>query len=230
MKSKKAILALGILVTAFLLLQWPMTTRQGINWQVSEIKIPLYLKTLLFLSRNYEMKFYTQQILQDEKEDVAKIKKLYEWTTLHIHPTPQGFEVIDDHPLHIFIRRYGAGDQMADLFSLLCTYAGLSAFYRDFKVNGAAYSLAFIKHKNSWYAFDLSKGIEFIKEDQTWATLPNIQNNDFLLKTFKKNKPLPSKKDYHSILKDFDPEKALSTRNLKQMPLSRLKFFIGLKP
>ncbi|MBI3017315.1 MAG: transglutaminase domain-containing protein [Deltaproteobacteria bacterium] len=203
MKHKKVILILGILISIFFLLQWPTTTRQGVNWEVSELKIPLYFKTLQFFSRHYEMKYYTRQILQNETDDLAKIKKLYSWMQLHIHPTPQGFDVIDDHPLHIFIRRYGTGDQMADLFSLMCTYAGLNASYRDFKTDRKHYSLAFVKYQNSWQAFDLYHHVAFIKKE----TQP-----------------------YDSILKDFNPEQSFRARNLQQMPWPRLKLFLGLKP
>ena len=202
MKHKKAILSLGILISIFLLLQWPTTTRQGVNWEVSELKIPLYFKTLQFFSRHYEMKYYTEQIIQNEQDDLGKIKKLYDWMQTHVHPIPQGFDVIDDHPLHIFIRRYGAGDQMADLFSLMCTYAGFNAFYKDFKTDGKSYSLAFVKYQNSWHVFDLYNNKSFIKKE----TQP-----------------------YHAVLKDFNPQQGFRARNLQQMPWPRLKLFLGLK-
>ncbi len=70
---------------------------------------------------------------------------------------------------------------------------------------------------------------EFIKEDQTWATLQDIQNNHFFLKISQKNIPPLSHEFYHSLLKNFNPEKRMSTRNLQQMPWLRLKLFLGLK-
>src|SRR3989338_2247634 len=202
MGYKKLILILGIGIALFLIFQWPTTTRQGINWGVTDIKIPLYLKTLQFFSRHYEMKFYTQHILQNETDDLAKIKKLYDWMQIHIHRVPKDFDIIDDHPLHIFIRRYGAGDQMADLFSLMCTYAGFNAFYKDFKTDGKSYSLAFVKYQNSWHVFDLYNNKSFIKKE----TQP-----------------------YHAVLKDFNPQQGFRARNLQQMPWPRLKLFLGLK-
>ena len=69
MKYKKTILILGFLTALFVLLQWPTTTRQGVNWEVSELKIPLYLKTLSFVSRHYEMKYAVKQILQNETDE-----------------------------------------------------------------------------------------------------------------------------------------------------------------
>lgn len=230
MRYKKTILVLSVLTLLFCLAQWPTTTRQGINWEVKEIQLPLYFKALQFISRHYEMKYYIQQILQNETNDWAKIKKLHTWMDSHIHPPPKDFDIIDDHPLHIFIRRYGTGDQMVDLFSLLCAYAGFRAFYTDFKSNKGACSLAFVKHKEAWYLFDLFHGIEFIKEDQTWATLQDIQNNHFLLKNSQKNKTSLSREDYYSLLKNFNPDQSSSTRNLQQMPWTRLKLFLGLNP
>ena len=224
MKYKKTILILGFLTALFVLLQWPTTTRQGVNWEVSELKIPLYLKTLSFVSRHYEMKYAVKQILQNETDDLAKITKLYHWVQLHIHPTPPGFDAIDDHPLHIFIRRYGEKDQMDDLFSLMCTYAGLPSFFRIFK--SQRYPLAFVKYINTWYAFDVYRATEFIKEDQAWATLSEIQANHFFLKISQKNRPPLSCEFYSSLLKDFDPEKNFSSRNLQQMPWERLKIFL----
>ncbi|MBI3019120.1 MAG: transglutaminase domain-containing protein, partial [Deltaproteobacteria bacterium] len=215
------------MITIFFLSQWPTTNRQGVNWEVREIKIPLYFKALQFFSRHYEMKHYTHQILQNEQDDLEKIKKLHTWIDLYIHTTPKGFDIIDDHPLHILIRRYGTGDQMADLFSLLCTYAGLKAFYKDFKVDQGACNLAFVQYQETWYAFDFFHGIEFMN-DQMWATLQDIQNNHFILKNSHKNKTTLSQDDYYALLKNFNPNHSFSTRNLQQMPWPRLKLFLGL--
>ena len=230
MKHKKAILSLVILISIFLLLQWPTTTRQGVNFKVTEIKIPLYFKTLQFISRHYEMKHYTEQIIQNKTDDLTKIKILYSWMQTNIHPIPKGFDAIDDHPLHIFIRRYGASDQMDDLFSLMCSYAGLPSFFTIIRINQQRYPLAFVKYKNTWHAFDVYRQTEFIKEDQAWATLQDIQNNHFSLKISQNTIPPMSPEFYYSLLKDFNPETSFSTRNLQQMPWPRLKLFLGLKP
>ena len=72
--------------------------------------------------------------------------------------------VIDDHPFHIIIRGYGVNDQFEDIFTLLCNYAGIDAYYektdfifRDLKIDFCS----FVKIGNHWTVCNLFHGISF---------------------------------------------------------------------
>ncbi|OGQ14440.1 MAG: hypothetical protein A3B70_02235 [Deltaproteobacteria bacterium RIFCSPHIGHO2_02_FULL_40_11] len=204
MKSKLKFLAFGsaLIVLLYTLAQLPTHTKVGINFELHEETLPLYMKATNFLSRHFETKRLALKIIGDLKSPKDKVQAIYEWTTKNIHPTPKGFTIVDDHPLHIAIRGYGEPDQMNDLFSLLCTYAGVDAFFYDFKPK-AAYSLAFVKLDGAWRVFDIPKKIQF----------PNIDT------------PLSRGMTYKNLLDGFQPLPHHLDRNKKQKPIDRLILF-----
>ena len=55
--------------------------------------------------------------------------EIFIWTCENIRKQPDGLPVIDDHVWHIIIRGYGEPDQSSDVFTTLCNYAGIRAFY-----------------------------------------------------------------------------------------------------
>ena len=111
------------------LLWWPATTRQGIDFRQRTILQPLYLKAMDFISRDGHYRLLAREIVQGAATDEARALQIYAWTRDHIRPVPPGLPVVDDHIWHIIIRGYGTDDQVNDVFTTLCAYAGLSAFW-----------------------------------------------------------------------------------------------------
>jgi transglutaminase-like putative cysteine protease len=107
---------------------WPVQTRQGINYEVQEHTIPLYIKLGRFVMRDIEQRRLVRTIVGDMPGSVDAVERLYAWVRARIHAgTPEGLSVIDDHVWHIIVRGYGEADQVADVLATLCTYAGMPA-------------------------------------------------------------------------------------------------------
>ena len=106
----------------------PATTRQGLNFEVSARRTPLYIKAMEFLVRDHEYRRLADEITAGATTDEQRALALFGWTRTHIRPRPGGWPVVDDHILNIIIRGYGEDDQMADVFTTLTTYAGVPAF------------------------------------------------------------------------------------------------------
>ena len=106
----------------------PVSVRQGMNYTLQENRIPLGWKVIHFLSRHHRMQMLTAQIVGKEISEEKKALDVYDWVRANIYRgIPSGLPVVDDHVLDIAIRRYGSEDQIADLFTALCSYAGLEA-------------------------------------------------------------------------------------------------------
>ena len=111
------------------MLNFTVTTQKGVNFKVQTIKIPLYLKALDFFDRHYNYKLITKRIIRDAQNEQDKAMKILEWTYKNIKRQPKELPVIDDHVWHIIVRGYGLNDQFSDVFTTLCNYAGMDAFF-----------------------------------------------------------------------------------------------------
>lgn len=152
-----------LVTAAVCVLNIDVTTRQGINYQWHTIKLPLYLKLLNFFDRHYNYKYLVKLIIADAKIDNEKVMKIFMWTYNNIKETPKGLPVIDDHVWHIIIRGYGVDDQFSDVFTTLCNYAGIDAFYSWVfsKDNTRGIPLSFVRIKESWFVYDPYRGVYF---------------------------------------------------------------------
>lgn len=148
------------------------TTRQGVDFQVSTLQIPLYVKALDFLDRHCHYQWLAQEITRGARSDEARALAVYEWTRRHIRHTPEGASVIDDHILHIIIRGHGLDDQLADVFATLSTYAGVPAFWIICRAphtrSGLVVSFANVDHR--WRVLDVARGFVFRTATGQWAT------------------------------------------------------------
>ena len=75
----KLLLIAIVLPLIIFILNISLTTKQGINYQVREIKIPLYLKILDFMDRHYNYKHTVKNILGNTEDDNAKAIKILNW-------------------------------------------------------------------------------------------------------------------------------------------------------
>ena len=163
-KAVKRLVIAGVAILALVAaLHLPATTKQGVNFQVSTYRIPLYVKVIDFLYRDAKYKLLAREATRGCSTDEEKVLAAFAWTRANIRPTPGGWPAVDDHILHIIIRGYGLEDQMADVFTTLTTYAGVPGFWKPLRVPDASgvLILAFAKIGDRWAVFDVSRGLMF---------------------------------------------------------------------
>ncbi|MDP3703695.1 MAG: transglutaminase-like domain-containing protein [Candidatus Omnitrophota bacterium] len=107
---------------------WPVHSRQGINYEVTQHTLPLSLKLAGFAYRDMEYRHLASALTRGISGDEARVLRLYGWVRAHIAAgNPPGLPVVDDHVWNIIVRGYGDPDQLADVLATLCAYAGIPA-------------------------------------------------------------------------------------------------------
>ena len=228
---KKKLLKLIFLITAFIIiiaiLNIKVNTNQGINYSVSTLKIPLYLKVLDFFDRHYNYKWAVHRIIDDAKTDEEKVLKIFKWTCDNIKKAPDGYPVIDDHVWHIMVRGYGVVDQFSDVFTTLCNYANVDAFYNKIftKDQSSCIFLSFTKIDKRWVVFDPYNGVYFKNNKDELASIEEILTGNWLIENIDSSDI--SHIDYNSYLSNLRQIRntGLSRANI-QSPLNRLKYEI----
>ena len=182
MKKFIVILLVGILlfIGIFMMLNMEVSIKQGVNFQVRSIKMPLYLKVLDFFDRHYNYKNLVREIINDSDSEPQRIIKIFNWTYSNIRRVPESLPIIDDHVWYIIVRGYGTNDQLADVFSTLCNYAGVEAFF-DFiyaEEGKGVMPLAFVKLNNTWKVFDPYNGVYFKDKAGEFAGIKEMKEGD----------------------------------------------------
>lgn len=168
--QKRLIIYIALLTGVVLFLNIPVITKQGMGGSVYTKRIPFYVKLCAFLYRDYQYNDLSREITLGIKNDMDRVIAIYNWVTENIRRVPKDFPVIDDHIWNIIVRRYGCGDQQADVFTILVSYAGYEAFWDKLKIDGIDQQLvlSFVKIDNKWYMFDVYSNKSFVKpEDST---------------------------------------------------------------
>ncbi len=157
------LVVVGVVVGLAFAANLPLTTRQGFNFEVSTHRLPLYLKAFEFLDRDAQYRQLAGEITQGAASDQARVVAVFDWTARRIQPAPDGWPVVDDHILNIIIRGYGLGDQRADVFATLATYAGVPAFWQRVKAPGTedGVILTFVRVDGRWTVADVANGFLF---------------------------------------------------------------------
>lgn len=160
-----------------------VTTRQGVNFQVSIREILLYVKVLDFFHRHYQQEALAKEISQGLSSDQERVLAVFDWTRRNIRETPDGWTVMDDHVLNIIIRGHGLDDQMADVFTTLSTYAGVPAFWRTRTAPGSERKLvlSFAKVEGRWAVFDVANDVIFQNDQGALASVEEIAANPRLV-------------------------------------------------
>jgi len=229
MKKKLIIFIVAVvtLLGLFFVLNIEVTTKQGVNYVLRPVKIPLYLKVLNFFDRHYNYAELAKRIVKDVESDREKVFKIFYWVKENIKEQPDNLPVIDDHVWHIIVRGYGVPDQYSDVFTTLCNYVGVDAFFlwvftKDKKEK---MPLSFVKLDNEWRVFDPYNQIYFnnkegdlisitdIRSGETWVAESSSGSVDVHYRIYLDNIPL---------IKDIGLRRA----NV-QSPLNRLRFEIA---
>lgn len=180
------------LAASFFILNIKVTTEQGVNYEIYALKIPLYLKILDFYDRHYNYKWLVHKIIQGKTTEEEKVMAIFKWTVENIAKQPPELKSIDDHVWHIIIRRYGASDQYSDVFTTLCNYAKIDAFFScPFnKDKTSKIPFAFVKINKRWCIFDPYNGVYFVNRDGNFASVKEMSDGNGLEKNignFKKS-------------------------------------------
>lgn len=163
---RKILIFIAIIAASIIILNIPVTMRQGLNGDVAEKKIPLYVKACGFIYRDYQYGALAKEITSGITGDKDKITAIYEWTVKNIKRHPAGFDIKDDHIWDIIARSYGSSDQQADVFTTLASYAGYEAFWAiaDPKDGKKPLVLSFVSMKGEWYMFDVHNQIPYMSK------------------------------------------------------------------
>lgn len=228
---KKKLLKLLSWIAAFIViavvLNIQVSTRQGINYSVSTLEMPLYLKVLDFFDRHYNYKLVVERIIGEERGEKEKVLKIFEWTHNNIKRIPLGYPVIDDHVWHIIVRGYGVDDQSSDVFTTLCNYAGVDAFYNwvDTENHDRRIALSFVRFNGIWNVFDPYNGVYFKNNKGELAGIEEIVRGNWLIE--KINASDSHDVEYTNYFKNLTSIKdyGLKRPNI-QSPINRLKYEI----
>ena len=179
--TSAAFVVLIIGVAVMLLL--PTTTLQGVNYRVTAYTIPAYVKALDFVQRHYQYRLQVSRICAAKTSEADCTMAIFDWTHEHIPPTPPGWPVIDDHPLHIIIRGHGKDDQIADVFVTLTDYAGVPAFFKFVtdQSHRTLVVLAFASLDGRWVTFDVRNHIAFRNRGGRLASVDELVNDPSLV-------------------------------------------------
>jgi hypothetical protein len=155
--------ALLLVAGGWAILLLPLSTFQGVNYRVTAYRIPAYVKAIDFVHRHYQYQLLVHTICEGKQSDIECVMAIFDWTHRTIPPTPQGWPVVDDHPLHIVIRGHGKSDQIADVFAVLCGYAGVPAFFKRIENprRDGLLVLVFVHLGGKWVPFDVERDVVF---------------------------------------------------------------------
>ena len=238
MIGRKKAWKFGVLLCGFialwLFLNIETSTMQGINYQVRELKIPLYLKISNFLDRHYNYKWLVRRILHDRMEESEKAKAIFHWTATHIKRQPSELDVIDDHVWHIIVRGYGVDGQEDDVCATLFNYAGLKATILTLKGSSRSVpghiSFTAVYFNGAWHLCDTYRHVTFENRKGKWATINEIVSGDWEVRLHKDPDDIKDSLNYENYFRSLDAIdfNALyrGSRQSIQDPVSRLLNFL----
>ena len=145
----------------------------GINYHVSEYKIPLYLKLYNFYGRHLNYDYLVNDIVKNSKSDLERVIIISKWAHNNIKKIPDNIEVIDSHPLTIAKRRLGTKEQFSDLLSVMLVYADIESALWYYK-NDHRNAVTLFKVSGSWSVIDPYYGVIFVNNSKQHASIDEL--------------------------------------------------------
>ena len=147
-------------------------TRQGVDFQLSDKLLPLYVKIIDFIHRHEHYGLLVKEITAGLTTDRERAEAILSWTRKTIRPVPDGFPVVDDHVLDIIVRRYGSPGQVADVFSVLTTYAGVPSYWENVESGPFFGVYAYARIDGRWLLADFQGDGGFTPPPPALAPIP----------------------------------------------------------
>ena len=219
-RASRILVPLAVLAGCWGVLLWPVQTRQGVNYQVTAHRMPLYLKLAGFLYRDMEYRHLAGEVTRGVRDDEAKLLRLYDWVRAHL---TAGIPTMDDHVWNIIIRGYGESDQLADVLATLCAYAGLPAQFVMFGPPGqpSVHALTMAKLHGRWCPIDPYYGVIIRDASGRVASRDEILAHPDLVRRAAPDLAIRGI-EYAALLTWLpDPSSATELRPYRQMPLWR---------
>lgn len=203
-----------------------VTTRQGINFEVTTHRVPLYAKGIEFVDRHVQYQQIAEEVTSGLNSDEARALAIFDWTQRTIRPTPDGWPIVDDHILHIIIRGHGVADQRADVYATIASYAGLPSFWQKVKAPGTqdGVILTFTRIDGRWAVMDVANGWPFRDAAGRLATAEDIAANPAILPEAARSLAMGSTPYAHVFLDLRTPMVHRPLRAELQMPWPRLTY------
>jgi transglutaminase-like putative cysteine protease len=147
------LLVLGVLA----LTMSTAVTRESVDTVIRAKPIPRYVKAIDFVHRHEHYGLLAAEITRGLSGDRARAGAILEWMRATIKDPPPGFPSVDDHVWDTIVRRYGSGDQQADVLTVLLTYAGIPA-YREREPGGTTWGYACARINGEWLVVHIEHG------------------------------------------------------------------------
>ena len=221
-----AISIIAVFIITVSLLNVEVTTRQGVDYTISTIKIPLYLKILDFYDRHYNYKWLVSRIVDSGRPDEEKVLAVLKWTVSNMTIQPSQLKVIDDHVWHIIVRRYGVEEQFQDVFCTLCNYAGINAFFEKIDGSSRQKVLSFVRLGNGWTIFDAYNGVYFKNGSGDYADIDDLERGDYKAVSIKDEPISQHYDDLFKNLRSIRYDDWTLRRAGLQSPVNRLIFML----
>lgn len=214
-----------VLGSGVFILNREVSTKQGINYHVYTRKIPVYLKLLDLYDRHYNYRYLVRKLVDKNDSYRQKAIKLLAWSYQNIYTQPKELPVIDDHVWHIIVRGYGTAEQFSDVFSTLCNYAGMPAFFSYVHSQSKeTITFSFVRIGDGIFVFDAYRGIYFETDSGELASTEDILAGNWKPKNIAPLKNTPV--EYLEYFKNMpvDMLKYSSLRPQIQSPWQRFVF------
>jgi len=178
-KGKIFFLLIALLIAILIGLNKTSSRLIGINYQVTEYEIPLYLKLYDFYGRHLNYEYLVSKITKNINGDEDKVINLSKWVNKNIQKIPQEIEIIDSHPITILERRLGVREQFSDLLSVLIVYAGIDSFFWRNNNDELKSALTYFNLNGEWSLVDPYYGIIFLNLQGELATISELKKSNW---------------------------------------------------
>jgi len=214
-----------VLAASGIIMNLDTTIMVGRDGHYAQIHMPLYAKWTQFMARHYEYERLARQITAGSNTDEEKVLAILKWTRENLKDVPPGMPIYDDHILYTIIRGYALPEQFQDVFTNLCAYSRIPAFYGKpyDKSRTAKYAVSFVELNGKWRVFDAYRGIYFRNKSGEIAGIDDIEKDPSIVS----GKNVESLTVYDIPYRDFfynlsGIAKPVIARPQRQMPLSRM--------
>jgi hypothetical protein len=180
---RRGVIALGVVATVMTIACWPTSRFVGVNFVVTQQRLPLWVKAMEFIDRDRNMAETSRAILGGIDGDEARAAAALAWTRANIRNVPAGFPILDDHIWHVVIRGYGQSDQQADVFTTLLAYAGVPAYWTLIGDQPEEIPISYVRIRDRWRVYDVHRGLVFRNTGGELATPEELAANHDLIRT-----------------------------------------------